>query len=114
MSKTGIAIAAGIGLLTTLVAVVCIATNTGDELEAIAGLAVRFMTIPLMAVAVTALFASMRGGESVAPAVLVGTAALLGVALIHGVGTWATPLALLACAVAPLFARRLRTNPPSA
>lgn len=114
MSKTGIAIAGVTGLLTTVVAILCIATNKGDELGAIAGLAVRLMTVPLMVVAVAALFTSLRGGETVAPAVLVGSAALLGVALIHGVGSWATPLALLACAVAPLFARRLRPNPPSA
>lgn len=114
MSKLGIVIAGVLALIGLIVSVACTATHEGSEWEGILRMVVSFLTVPLMVVAVAAGFTALRGGDGVAPAVAVLAAAALGVALIQGVGAWATPLALAACAVAPLFARRPNVTPPTA
>ena len=49
--------------LAMIVSIVCVTTNEGMKLDAILGEAVRFLSIPLMVVAVAAVFTALRGGD---------------------------------------------------
>ena len=90
----------------TLVAVVYEGNHASDDLDRVTDGAIQLLSLPLGVIAIAAAARALRGDAGAPTAVAVAAVSALGVGLINGAGSWATPLAIALCAVAAVLRPR--------